>query len=126
MLLDGSPPADFSDCVSNQHSAQRRRHHHSHTKISENGGGEGDRKDSATRSLEARQSQWKRIMLLVVAITVHNIPEGLAVGVSFGAAASSAKSTFHSARRRKEREEPLKRRGRRNSIDKSLGRAGRS
>ncbi|XP_048487525.1 zinc transporter ZIP11 [Plutella xylostella] len=99
VTLDGAPPADFSDCISNQHSAQRRRgHHQSHTKISENGGGEGDRKDSATRSLEARQSQWKRIMLLVVAITVHNIPEGLAVGVSFGAAASSAKSTFHSAR----------------------------
>lgn len=50
------------------------------------------------RALEARQSQWKRIMLLVVAITVHNIPEGLAVGVSFGAAGSSEKATFHTAR----------------------------
>ncbi|PAA76381.1 hypothetical protein BOX15_Mlig011004g1, partial [Macrostomum lignano] len=28
---------------------------------------------------------WRRVLLLVLAITVHNIPEGLAVGVSFGA-----------------------------------------
>merc|ERR1712142_964505 len=28
----------------------------------------------------------RRILLLVIAITVHNIPEGLAVGVSFAAA----------------------------------------
>lgn len=65
-------------------------------KVGENG--EGDRRDSVTRSLEARQSQWKRIMLLVVAITVHNIPEGLAVGVSFGAAGSSDEASFHTAR----------------------------
>ena len=63
-----------------------------------NENGDADRRDSATRALEARQSQWKRIMLLVVAITVHNIPEGLAVGVSFGAAASSTKATFQGAR----------------------------
>ncbi|GBP13309.1 Zinc transporter ZIP11 [Eumeta japonica] len=37
-------------------------------------------------------------MLLVVAITVHNIPEGLAVGVSFGAVGSSNSSTFEAAR----------------------------
>lgn len=42
--------------------------------------------------------QWKRIMLLVIAITVHNIPEGLAVGVAFGAIGSSASATFESAR----------------------------
>lgn len=60
--------------------------------------GDGDRRDSVALSLAARQSQWKRIMLLVVAITVHNIPEGLAVGVSFGAAASSSKASFQSAR----------------------------
>lgn len=65
-------------------------------KVGENG--EGDRRESAARALAARQSQWKRIMLLVVAITVHNIPEGLAVGVSFGAAASSSTASFQSAR----------------------------
>lgn len=42
--------------------------------------------------------QWKRIILLVIAITVHNIPEGLAVGVSFGAIGSTNSSTFESAR----------------------------
>lgn len=29
---------------------------------------------------------WRRILLLVIAITVHNFPEGLAVGVAFGGA----------------------------------------
>lgn len=42
--------------------------------------------------------RWKRIFLLVVAVTVHNIPEGLAVGVGFGASGRSAHSTFESAR----------------------------
>jgi zinc transporter 11 len=36
-----------------------------------------------------RLIKWKRIMLLVIAVTVHNIPEGLAVGVGFGAIPSS-------------------------------------
>ncbi|XP_014472443.1 PREDICTED: zinc transporter ZIP11 isoform X3 [Dinoponera quadriceps] len=47
---------------------------------------------------EARNNQWRRILLLVVAITVHNIPEGLAVGVGFGAIGSSASATFENAR----------------------------
>lgn len=37
---------------------------------------------------EGIRTQWKRTTLLVLAITLHNIPEGLAVGVAFGAAAS--------------------------------------
>jgi ZIP family zinc transporter len=32
---------------------------------------------------------WKRSVLLVLAITLHNIPEGLAVGVAFGAATAN-------------------------------------
>lgn len=36
---------------------------------------------------EGLRSTWKRTTLLVSAITLHNIPEGLAVGVAFGAAA---------------------------------------
>ncbi|XP_014224240.1 zinc transporter ZIP11 isoform X1 [Trichogramma pretiosum] len=47
---------------------------------------------------EAKNDQWKRILLLVIAITVHNIPEGLAVGVAFGAVGSSASATFENAR----------------------------
>lgn len=47
---------------------------------------------------EVKNNQWRRILLLVVAITVHNIPEGLAVGVGFGAVGSSASATFENAR----------------------------
>ncbi|HEX6333562.1 MAG TPA: ZIP family metal transporter [Flavisolibacter sp.] len=36
---------------------------------------------------EGTKTQWHRTTLLVLAITLHNIPEGLAVGVLFGAAA---------------------------------------
>ncbi|KAK7600725.1 hypothetical protein V9T40_009863 [Parthenolecanium corni] len=50
-----------------------------------------------THSLESLV-QWKRILMLIIAITVHNIPEGLAVGVSFGAIGSSPSATFSNAR----------------------------
>ncbi|MEW6266759.1 MAG: ZIP family metal transporter [Thermodesulfobacteriota bacterium] len=35
---------------------------------------------------EGLKTSWRRSVLLVLAITLHNIPEGLAVGVAFGAA----------------------------------------
>jgi ZIP family zinc transporter len=34
--------------------------------------------------------RWRRAILLMVAITIHNIPEGLAVGVSYGAGSLGA------------------------------------
>jgi zinc transporter, ZIP family len=37
---------------------------------------------------EGLQTTWHRSILLVLAITLHNFPEGLAVGVAFGAAAA--------------------------------------
>ncbi|HOF19314.1 MAG TPA: ZIP family metal transporter [Phycisphaerae bacterium] len=37
---------------------------------------------------EGIHTRWRRSTLLVLAITIHNIPEGLAVGVAFGAAAA--------------------------------------
>jgi len=37
---------------------------------------------------EGVKTTWRRSVLLVLAITLHNIPEGLAVGVAFGAVAS--------------------------------------
>jgi ZIP family zinc transporter len=41
---------------------------------------------------EGVKTSWRRSVLLVLAITLHNIPEGLAVGVAFGAAASGLSS----------------------------------
>lgn len=37
---------------------------------------------------EGIPTRWQRSVLLVLAITLHNIPEGLAVGVAFGAVAA--------------------------------------
>jgi zinc transporter, ZIP family len=37
---------------------------------------------------EGIKTNWRRSVLLVLAITLHNIPEGLAVGVAFGALAT--------------------------------------
>jgi ZIP family zinc transporter len=37
---------------------------------------------------EGVKTSWQRSTLLVLAITLHNIPEGLAVGVAFGAVAA--------------------------------------
>lgn len=45
----------------------------------------GMRKEKA----EGIKTQWRRSILLVLAITLHNIPEGLAVGVVFGALAAN-------------------------------------
>jgi len=40
------------------------------------------------KDAEGIKTSWQRSVLLVLAITLHNIPEGLAVGVAFGAAAA--------------------------------------
>ncbi len=39
------------------------------------------------KTVEGVKTSWQRATLLVLAITIHNAPEGLAVGVAFGAAA---------------------------------------
>ena len=41
---------------------------------------------------EGIKTSWQRSILLVLAITLHNIPEGLAVGVAFGAVAANLPS----------------------------------
>jgi ZIP family zinc transporter len=47
---------------------------------------------------EGIKTSWQRSILLVLAITLHNIPEGLAVGVAFGAlAADLPAATFAGA-----------------------------
>jgi len=42
---------------------------------------------------EGIKTSWHRSILLVLAITLHNIPEGLAIGVAFGAVATGDPST---------------------------------
>lgn len=42
----------------------------------------------AASETEGIKTSWQRSVLLVLAITLHNIPEGLAVGVAFGAVAA--------------------------------------
>ena len=41
---------------------------------------------------EGIKTTWRRTKLLILAITLHNIPEGLAVGVAFGAIAATLPS----------------------------------
>ena len=42
------------------------------------------------KDAEGIPTTWRRSVLLVLAITLHNIPEGLAVGVAFGAVGAGA------------------------------------
>ena len=46
----------------------------------------------STDQAEGIKTRWQRTTLLVLAITLHNIPEGLAVGVAFGAIAADLPS----------------------------------
>jgi len=45
-------------------------------------------KEKDISEAEGVHTTWRRTTLLILAITLHNIPEGLAVGVAFGAAVS--------------------------------------
>ncbi len=43
----------------------------------------------ARNEAEGIKTSWRRSILLVFAVTLHNIPEGLAVGIAFGALANN-------------------------------------
>lgn len=45
-----------------------------------------------TKEAEGIKTSWRRSTLLVIAITLHNIPEGLAIGVAFGAVGAGFES----------------------------------
>lgn len=45
-----------------------------------------------TAAAEGVKTSWHRCILLVLAVTIHNIPEGLAVGIAFGAVAQDLPS----------------------------------
>ena len=75
---------------------RRRRHRTPSCDSAEEGIADTEIKHNSRRS--AQDEHWKRILLLIIAITVHNVPEGLAVGVGFGAVGQTASATFESAR----------------------------
>ena len=52
---------------------------------------------SAAQLRAEKKLQLHRVFLLVFAVTIHNFPEGLAVGVGFGAAGLSGSSSLQSA-----------------------------
>ena len=45
-----------------------------------------------TDQAEGIKTSWQRSTLLIMAITLHNIPEGLAIGIAFGAVAAGLPS----------------------------------
>jgi ZIP family zinc transporter len=53
--------------------------------------------DLPLQQAEGIRTTWERTTLLVLAITLHNIPEGLAVGVAFGAAAIGPEAVGNAA-----------------------------
>ncbi|PIO57155.1 hypothetical protein TELCIR_21441, partial [Teladorsagia circumcincta] len=54
-------------------------------------------KETMRRLEDEYRSSWRRIMLLILAVTVHNIPEGLAVGVGFGSIGKTEAAKFETA-----------------------------
>ena len=52
---------------------------------------------AATNEIEGIPTKLKRTTLLVIAVTLHNIPEGLAVGLAFGLAAKDGNPSSLSA-----------------------------
>jgi len=54
--------------------------------------------DSPIEKAEGIKTPWRRSTLLILAMTLHNIPEGLAIGIAFGAvAAGSPAATLQAA-----------------------------
>mmetsp|Transcript_49127 Transcript_49127/g.96315 ORF Transcript_49127/g.96315 Transcript_49127/m.96315 type:complete len:357 (+) Transcript_49127:3-1073(+) len=69
------------------------------TTSSSGGSSSADEAEAAKRKAFEKRQTWRRILLLVLAITIHNFPEGMAVGVGFGAVGTSGKNTFESAKK---------------------------
>ena len=57
-----------------------------------------DDEEEEVENERKKYSTWRHMMVLVVAVIVHNIPEGLALGVAFGAIGTTPRNTFASAR----------------------------
>ena len=52
---------------------------------------------SSSKEGPGRVTKLRRLLMLIIAITIHNFPEGMAVGVAFGAIGSAPGATFGSA-----------------------------
>lgn len=50
-----------------------------------------------SKTPEGPSSEWKRTTLLMLAVTLHNIPEGMAVGLSFALAAQGGQAAGYTA-----------------------------
>ncbi|XP_034414925.1 zinc transporter ZIP11-like isoform X2 [Cyclopterus lumpus] len=91
-LLDSDEMTIRIDKMDNGDVYQRRRVPHSA------GSDEQETRRKQHEAVGQAASSWRRIVLLILAITIHNIPEGLAVGVGFGAIGKTSSATFESAR----------------------------
>ncbi|CAK9023162.1 Zinc transporter ZIP11 (Solute carrier family 39 member 11) (Zrt- and Irt-like protein 11) (ZIP-11), partial [Durusdinium trenchii] len=63
----------------------------------ESSGAVAGNKKQKVKDDAAQARSWRRLLLLVIAVTIHNFPEGLAVGVGFGAVGTSAHATLEAA-----------------------------
>ncbi|CAD5209591.1 unnamed protein product [Bursaphelenchus xylophilus] len=54
-------------------------------------------REEKEKTQKERVLSWRRILLLIMAVTVHNIPEGLAVGVGFASVGKTPAATFEKA-----------------------------
>lgn len=59
----------FADCLNNQHSGQTRKRRKKDMHASDQ-----ETYTSSQADLENRVTHWKRIILLITAVTIHNIP----------------------------------------------------
>ncbi|OQR93237.1 Zinc (Zn2)-Iron (Fe2) Permease (ZIP) Family [Achlya hypogyna] len=75
---------------------RRRKKDDDATEDDKNPGGEGH-DDAITSFVSAKDMSFRRVVLLVIAITMHNFPEGMAVGVGFGSIGHTSSATFGNA-----------------------------
>uniref|UniRef100_A0A7I5E5R6 Zinc transporter ZIP11 n=1 Tax=Haemonchus contortus TaxID=6289 RepID=A0A7I5E5R6_HAECO len=97
-----STSASRYDSVTTKSSALRRRGTRNRPSDAEEIGEGSDStqardKETMRRLEDEYRSSWRRIMLLILAVTVHNIPEGLAVGVGFGSIGKTESAKFETA-----------------------------
>lgn len=60
----------FADCLNNQHSGSTRKRRKKESHVTEHETNEYD----SQNDLQKRLTHWKRIILLIAAVTIHNIP----------------------------------------------------